>query len=118
MKERTTEGFGKHLAEIRRSKGMTQTDLGKAVGVSKRVIVYYEKDGSQPPGAMLVDLAQALGITTDELLGAKAFNKKTTPKKARLLKRLQKVESLPATDQRAVLRYIDALIKSQEMTAQ
>ena len=60
MKERTIEGFGERLCQIRKSRGMTQAELGKAAGVSNRVIAYYEQDGAQPPGAMLVDVARAL----------------------------------------------------------
>jgi hypothetical protein len=32
------------------------------------VIAYYESEGAQPPGALLVDLAKALEVTTDGLL--------------------------------------------------
>ena len=71
MKERILEGFGKRLVSIRKSSGITQTELGSRVGVSKRVIAYYEDENAQPPGAMLVDLAHALSVSTDELLGLK-----------------------------------------------
>ena len=113
MKQRTAKGFGKRLSEIRRSRGMTQTELGKSAGVSKRVIVYYEKDDSQPPGAMLVDLARALDVTTDELLGMTPLKTKTSPKTARLVKRLQRIERLPPDDQRAVLKFLEALLESK-----
>ena len=116
MKQRTVNGFGKRLSEIRRGRGMTQTELGKAAGVTKRVIVYYEQDDAQPPGAMLIDLARALDITTDELLGMKPLEKKISPKSARLLKRIKKIETLPPADQRAVLKFLDALLESRGMT--
>jgi transcriptional regulator with XRE-family HTH domain len=70
-------------------------ELGKAVGVSQRVIAYYETESEQPPGALLVDLAKALKVSADELLGVKPAKEKATPKRARLLKRLQRVEQLP-----------------------
>lgn len=95
---------------------MTQTELGDAAGVSKRVIVYYEQDDAQPPGAMLVDLARALNVTTDELLGVEEAKNRTDPKTARLLKRLRRVERLPAADQRAVLKFVDALVESKGLS--
>lgn len=116
MKQRKVNGFGKRLSEIRKGCGMTQTELGKAAGVSKRVIVYYEQDDAQPPGAMLVDLAKALGVTTDELLGVKPLKNTDDPKTARLVKRLRKIEALPPSDQRAVLKFLDALLESRGMT--
>jgi transcriptional regulator with XRE-family HTH domain len=112
MKERTLKGFGKRLATIRQSKGLTQTQLGEAVGVSKRVITYYEQDDSQPPGAMLVDLARALHVSADQLLGLKPPAKQTTsPRTARLLKRLQRIEQLSPTDRRVILKMVDTLIE-------
>jgi transcriptional regulator with XRE-family HTH domain len=110
MKERTLEGFGERLAEIRQGRAMTQAELAEAVGVSRRVIAYYEHQDAQPPGAMLVDLAKALHVSTDQLLGLKTPKEKKSPKTARLLKRLQKVEQLPSTDQRVVLKLVDGLL--------
>ncbi len=110
MKERSVDGFGERLCQIRKSRGMTQAELGEAVGVSNRVIAYYEADGAQPPGAMLVDLAKTLRVSTDQLLGLKPPKEKRSPRTARLLKRLQKVEQLPPADQRVVLKLVDGLL--------
>jgi transcriptional regulator with XRE-family HTH domain len=98
----------------RQRRAMTQAKLGQAVGVSNRVIAYYEGDEAQPPGAMLVDLATTLKVTSDELLGIKPIKEKASPKKARLLKRLEKVDELPPADQRAVLKFVDALVTSRQ----
>ena len=111
MKERTLEGFGERLAQIRQARAMTQAELAAAVSVSRRVIAYYEHQDAQPPGAMLVDLAKALRVSTDQLLGLKSPKEKKSPKTARLLKRLQKVEQLPPTDQRVVLKLVDGLLE-------
>jgi transcriptional regulator with XRE-family HTH domain len=111
MKERTIEGFGERLSQVRRSRGMTQAELGKAAGVSNRVIAYYEQDGAQPPGAMLLDLARALRVSTDQLLGLKPAKDKTSPRTARLMKRLRKIEDLPPADQRTVLKILDSLLE-------
>jgi len=112
MKERTIEGFGERLCQIRKSRGMTQAELGMAAGVSNRVIAYYEQDGAQPPGAMLVDVARALRVSTDQLLGLKPAKEKTSPRAARLLKRLRKIEALRPADQRTVLKVLDSLLAS------
>ncbi len=77
--------------------------------MSQHVVAYYETDGSQPPGALLVDLAQALRVTTDELLGVEPLKERVSPKAARLRKRL----SGPAADQRAVLKFVNALAESR-----
>ncbi len=116
MKRKTLDGFGTRLATIRQAKGLTQTELGSAVGVSQRVIAYYETESTQPPGALLVNLARALGVSSDELLGIKPVRDTLSPKTARLLKRLRRVEELPPADQRAVLKLVDAMLDTHRRT--
>lgn len=113
MKQRTLEGFGRRLTTIRKSRGLTQAELGEEVGVSNRVIAYYEQDDAQPPGPLLADLAKALQVSTDELLGIESFKEKTPPRVARLRKRLRQVEKLPKADQQAVLKFVDALVETR-----
>jgi transcriptional regulator with XRE-family HTH domain len=113
VKERTVKGFGKRLREIRRRRGLTQGELGAAVGVSNRVIAYYEQDHAQPPGPLLAELARVLKASTDELLGLQPVKDGTSPRTARLLKRLRRVEELPPADQRAVLKMVDALVTTR-----
>ena len=79
MKERTLEGFGRRLKEIRQSRALTQQELGEQVGVSQRVVAYYESDDAQPPGALLVDLARVLEVTADELLGIEPLRGRRSP---------------------------------------
>jgi len=100
MKERAIEGFGRRLAEIRKNRGITQAQLGEAVGVSNRVIAYYETESDQPPGALLVDLCTALRVSADELLGITIPKEPKNLKLARLMNRLKRVADLPAADQR------------------
>lgn len=110
MKERTVDGFCERLCQIRKARGLTQAELGKTVGVSNRVISYYEREGAQPPGSILTDLARALRVSIDELLGRAAVREKGDPRRARLLKRLMRVEQLPKRDQQTVFKIVDGLL--------
>jgi len=87
------------------------------VGVSPRVVAHYEADGAQPPGALLVELARALKVSSDELLGLKAVKEQSSSKTARLIKRLRRIEDLPPADQRAVLKLVDAMLETRRRTA-
>jgi transcriptional regulator with XRE-family HTH domain len=118
MKQRLLTGFGQRLAHIRKEQGITQDELGKNVGVSNRVIAYYEQDSAQPPGPILIHLAKALEVSTDELLGIKPVKTKAPAHNARLLKRLQRVEELPPADRRSVFKYLDALLTRTRAKAQ
>jgi len=114
--EQTTEGFGPRLARLRQARGLTQEELGAAVGISNRMVAYYERADAAPPGPLLGKLAQALKAPTDELLGLAPIKDGTSPKTARLLKRLRKVEELPPADQRTVLKLVTALVETRRRT--
>lgn len=114
----SAEGFGPRLARLRQSRGLTQEELGERVGLSNRMIAYYERDEAEPPGPQLPALAQALRVTTDELLGVKRLPEVLGPKTARLLKRLQQVEALPPADQRTVLKLVEALAVARRRNGQ
>ncbi len=113
MKYRSCEGFGPRLRELRKRRGLTQIDLGKLLGVSNRVIAYYEDRNAQPPGPLLVDMARALRVSCDEILGLKPIKDTTSPRTARLLNRLRRIEELRPAEQRAVLRYLEALLRDR-----
>jgi transcriptional regulator with XRE-family HTH domain len=100
---------------VRQQRGLSQEALAAAVGVSRRVIAYYEAESDQPPGALLADLAQALSESADQLLGLKLLTQILPAKTARLRKRLLQVEALPPGDQRAVLKVLDALVEARRL---
>jgi len=77
------------------------------------MIAYYDREDAESPGLQFPALAQALRVTTDEFLAVKPLPDVPGPKTARLLKRLQEVETLPPADQSAVLKVVDALLASQ-----
>lgn len=103
--------FRSRLTALRKEQGLTQTQLGEKVGVSCRVIAYYEGETVYPPAHLIEPLARALNISTDELLGVKAIKQQRDPQHAALWRRLKKIESLPKRDQKALLHYLDALVK-------
>jgi transcriptional regulator with XRE-family HTH domain len=107
---RVPEGFGARLAQLRRARGMTQQELGSLVGVSYRVIAYYEVQGGSPPTSLLPVLARTLGVTVDELLGARSSRAALAPKSATLWKRFKRVEELPLRKRQLVMRLIDEMI--------
>ena len=63
------ETMGKRISDLRKSKGMTQEQLAQKVGVTAQAVSKWENDLSCPDISILPQLAEALGVTTDELLG-------------------------------------------------
>jgi transcriptional regulator with XRE-family HTH domain len=106
-----TETLGQRLARIRKERGFTQVELAQKADTIQAVISDYERGRVRPHAAMLGRLAQALGVTADELLGiATAPPPKANGVSRRILRRMQALEELPAHDQKSILKLIDALV--------
>ncbi|MFT4327369.1 MAG: helix-turn-helix domain-containing protein [Wolbachia pipientis] len=54
--------LGKKIKQLRLDRGLTQTELGKRIGVSYRQIQKYENGSNQILASRLYDLAKALSI--------------------------------------------------------
>jgi predicted nucleic acid-binding protein len=110
-----------HALLLRRASRSAALIFVRTVGAPPNVVVHASpelekravRDGAQPPGAILVELAKALRVSTDESLGVKPVRETLSPKTARLLKRLRPVEELPPADQRAVLKVVDAMLETR-----
>ncbi|WP_444901863.1 helix-turn-helix domain-containing protein [Microbulbifer sp. SSSA007] len=109
--------FGKCLAQLRKAAGYTQEELAEEIGATRRVIAYYETESEHPPANLLVDLAQALKVSTDELLGVKPVKKIKQPD-SRLLRRMQQIEKLDAATKRQVIQVIDTFIENAKLKKQ
>lgn len=68
-----------HLKELRLKKGMSQTAVAQALGISRQAYNFYESNKRDPDTAMVKALAEFYGVTTDYLLG------RTEPDHKRLL---------------------------------
>ncbi|MDR2952536.1 MAG: helix-turn-helix transcriptional regulator [Treponema sp.] len=60
--------LGDTIYRLRKEKGLSQSELGEFVGVSNKAVSKWETYEANPDITLLPLLAQALGVTTDELL--------------------------------------------------
>lgn len=60
--------LGQRIAQYRKALGLSQETLADQVGVSRQAVSKWELDEAQPDAAKIVLLAQALGVSTDQLL--------------------------------------------------
>ncbi len=76
-----TGTIGSRIAQGRKSKGYTQEDFSQMLGVTPQAVSKWENDSSCPDIQLLPQIAQILGMTTDEILsGKKAEEPKSAPK--------------------------------------
>jgi transcriptional regulator with XRE-family HTH domain len=114
----STESFGERLARLRKARGFTQTELGNRIRMSQRMVAYYERRDGRPPAHVLPDLAYALKVTVDELVGYERLKEAQAPRNARLWRKLRELEKLGDADRKAVLRFVDALLAKQRLEHQ
>ncbi len=106
------ETFGQRLARLRKARGFSQAELGQLLGLSQRMMTYYEREAAKPPAHVLPQIADALKISVDELLGLRTIrNDPGPPRRSRLWRKLREIEKLSRRDQQALLRTIDAFLR-------
>jgi transcriptional regulator with XRE-family HTH domain len=108
-------GFGERLAQLRKAAGFTQAELAAELGLTQRNIAYYEGETQHPPGSLLVQIAKALGVTTDELLGAIPIRRAGRPASTRLQRRLSAIEKLEPKEKRQIMAFLDTFIEREQL---
>ena len=58
--------FAARLKQLRNQRGLTQTEVAAAIGVTRSVV--YENEMRQPSPEIIIALARLYGVTTDYLL--------------------------------------------------
>jgi transcriptional regulator with XRE-family HTH domain len=115
-----SDGLGQeialHLKEARLKRGFTQAELADRVGVTREAIAAYETGRVRLLDDIIIRYATALGVSTDEILGVTSKSTDVPVLSLRLMKRLQKIERLPAFDQKALLKTIDNALKGAGIT--
>jgi transcriptional regulator with XRE-family HTH domain len=114
----TLEGFAQRLRELRKSKNLSQTELGQLAGLHYTHIGRFERGASRPSGDTLMRLADALGVTSDYLLdGATHEAAKARFEDRELMKQFQEVEQLPDEDKNVVKKLLDAFLTKKQLQA-
>lgn len=98
--------LGQQMTALRKKKGLSQSDIGKAVGTSGDIIGRYERDEVKPSIEVAVRIADTLEVSLDYLVGktSQEFDKAT-------LKRIEDVSKLPDDVKAQIFQVMDALIR-------
>lgn len=68
-------GFGEFLYALRKEKGMTQSELAAALGVTNKAVSKWETGDAMPETAQLLPISRIFGVSVDELLAGKRADK-------------------------------------------
>jgi len=105
------ESIGLRIARLRKERGLSQAQLAERIGLIQALVSAYECGKLRLAAEMAVRFAQALDVTTDELLQPSAARVSTSKKPSlKLVRRMEQIEALPTYQQRALLTTIDGFI--------
>lgn len=106
------EAIGHRIAQLRRAKGINQTDLADRLGVTQGLISEYESGRIKISCDLLMEVARLLRTSADELLGLTPPGKLTTLRDQRLASKMALIDRLSKRDRDALLRTINAFLGS------
>jgi transcriptional regulator with XRE-family HTH domain len=108
------ETLGQRLARLRKARGYTQTELAEKIGTIQALVSDYERDKLRLNADMAIRFAQALEISTDELLALRPASVVDKKPSRRILNRLKQIESLPPHQQSFLLKTIDTFLRGAQ----
>lgn len=98
-----------HLRQLRETAGLSVRELARQIGEQHTNVLYWETSGAPPRADVLVPIAQALGVTVEELLGHAKPKRVTNPGgKVRLV--FAQVQKLPRRQQDKIVEVVEALL--------
>lgn len=103
---------GDSLAQRRKAQGLTQVELAERLGIAQQTLAHYEAGKLRVAIAMLPTLADTLGMSFEDLIGAPAARgagkRGPAPK---IQQQLEQIGQLPRAKQRLVSQFIDTVLQ-------
>lgn len=90
--------------------------MSAELGISQRMVAYYEGPDAHPPANLLPRIAQGLNVSLDQLLEVAPVKKIAAGVSSPCLaRRLQELEKLDPRDKRQVLQLLDAFLERERL---
>lgn len=102
--------FGERLHDLRQRAGLSQREVAEKLGMSQRAYSHWERHPVALRPEQLWKLAQALGVSLDELIGGTQTAARKRGPKSQLEKQLEAIADLPRAQQQRILDVVQALI--------
>jgi len=98
--------FGQRLLELRKIKGLSQSELAQQLGIHKNVLGEYEREEVKPSIDIAIRIADFMTVSLDFLVGKvdKEIDKNIVDK-------VMTIQNLPEKDQDYIIFTLDASIR-------
>jgi transcriptional regulator with XRE-family HTH domain len=105
--------FAKRLAELRKSRQLTQQELAQRLGLSLSTVAYYEATAKNPKLETVYKLAEFFGVRPASLIEEPNSGKKPGPA-SRLDQLTERISHLSAYKQRMLIGLVEAFLNSED----
>jgi transcriptional regulator with XRE-family HTH domain len=105
--------IGARIAELRKRQAMTQAELAAKVSMQQGLLSRYEQGRLRLHGALVAELAKALQVSSDEILGLKELKPNGVLHDRRFVRRLGQIDRLPKRKKQALLMTIDSFLRGE-----
>ncbi len=112
--------FGRRLAELRKMRSLTQSQLSELLDIQPPVVSRWENGVSKPQFDYVVKLAEVLEVSFDELLGDQdddGQGPRFEIRNRRLQDLCRQVDHLNSQDQEVICHVMDSLIRKEQVKA-
>ena len=114
--KRQRTSLGERIVQARKRCGISQKDLAEELGVSQQAIVFWERSTNTIRSDTLAKLAQALNVTSDELLGLKPPRQGNPSGRANKI--FDAVKKLPRRQQEKVFDFVEPFVENHMAKAE
>lgn len=104
------KALGAHVTALRKLRGITHAELARAIGVSQQAVFAYELGERRISVLVLAKLAKIFSTPVEDMIGlSKPLHVRKGRLSPRCMRHAERLQGLPKTQQRFVIRIIDVL---------
>ena len=104
------ETIGQRLGRIRKSKGLTQVEIAKRIGITQVLYSNYERGRLRLSAEMVAQIARVLKTSADEILGLEKGAEEEKIDRG-FLRRMKKIEALSRGQRKILFSNIDMFLR-------
>jgi transcriptional regulator with XRE-family HTH domain len=107
-RERTP--FGQRLHTLREQAGLSQQQLAERLGLTQRAYAHWERNPVALRPDQLLNLAQTLNVSVDELVGTNGTRKRGSGPTGKMKQLFEAASRLPRSQQQKIAAVLEAFV--------
>jgi transcriptional regulator with XRE-family HTH domain len=108
--KRERDPFGQRLYALREQAGLSQQQLADRLGFTQRAYAHWERNRVALRAEQLLKLAEALNVSTDDLVGSNGKKKRGTGPTGKMRQLFEAASRLPRSQQQKITALLEAFI--------